>query len=441
MKKARKFSSLFPLGVMKDQKRILQIALPAMVENFLQMLMGVVDSYLVASLGIVAISGVAVANNIIIIYQALFIALGAAVSSLLSKSKGQQDEGRIAYHATESIKLTVLISLVLGVVSIFWGQPLLHLLGAEKDVTQQGGLFLAIVGGGVISMGLMTTLGSLVRVYGNPSLPMYASIFTNLLNAVISALAIYVLGWGIAGVALGTILSRAIGAYLLWSSLDLPFERPRWGLDRDLISIALPAAGERLMMRAGDVVVLVLIVRFGTEAVAGHSIGEILTQFIYMPVFGIATAAVMLVAEALGEHNWSSIERLRRETYWLSLIFMTPIALLIWALGQPLTHLFTQNATATQVSLLVALFSLLGIPMTAGTVIYTAVWQGLGRANLPFYATTVGMWVIRIGMGWFLGIVLHLGLPGVFAGTLLDNGFRWLFLGTLYRENKRKHAL
>ena len=58
--------------------------------------------------------------------------------------------------------------------------------------------------------------------------------------------------------------------------------------------------------------------------------------------------------------------------------------------------------------------------MTTGTVIYTAVWQGLGNARLPFYATSIGMWCIRIGTGYLMGIVLGWGLPGIWAGTLLD---------------------
>ena len=65
---------------MNSYKKILNIALPAMGENFLQMLMGMVDSYLVAHLGLIAISGVSVAGNIITIYQAIFLALGAAVA-------------------------------------------------------------------------------------------------------------------------------------------------------------------------------------------------------------------------------------------------------------------------------------------------------------------------------------------------------------------------
>ncbi len=61
------------------------------------------------------------------------------------------------------------------------------------------------------------------------------------------------------------------------------------------------------MMRAGDVVIIAIVVAFGTEAVAGNAIGETLTQFNYMPVFGVATATVMLVARSLGEGDLEQI--------------------------------------------------------------------------------------------------------------------------------------
>ena len=239
---------------------------------------------------------------------------------------------------------------------------------------------------------------------------------------------------GIAGVAWGTILSRLVGVVILWSQLKLPYTRPSFGLDKALLTLALPAAGERLMMRAGDVVIIALVVSFGTETVAGNAIGEVLTQFNYMPAFGVATATVMQVARAVGEDDWAKVDKLSKQTFWLSFFLMLPLTLSIYALGTPLTHLYTTDPIAVKASVLVTLFSLLGTPMTTGTVIYTAVWQGLGNARLPFYATSIGMWCIRIGTGYLLGIVLGLGLPGVWLGTLLDNGFRWMFLRYRYQR-------
>ena len=418
----------------KKNKDILNIALPAMGENFLQMLMGMVDSYLVANLGLIAISGVSVAGNIITIYQAIFIALGAAISSVISKSVGQKDQPRLAYHVTEALKITLLLSLILGGLSIFAGQEMIGLLGTEQAVAESGGLYLSLVGGTIVLLGLMTSLGALIRAIHNPRLPLYVSFLSNALNIVFSSVAIFILDMGIAGVAWGTILSRLIGVVILWSQLKLPYMRPMFGLDKDLLTLALPAAGERLMMRAGDVVIIALVVSFGTEAVAGNAIGEVLTQFNYMSAFGVATATVMQVARAVGENDWTRVDRLSKQTFCLSFFLMLPLTLSIYALGTPLSYLYTSDPVAIKASVLVTLFSLLGTPMTTGTVIYTAVWQGLGNARLPFYATSIGMWCIRIGTGYLMGIVLGWGLPGIWAGTLLDNGFRWIFLRYRYKS-------
>ena len=129
---------------------------------------------------------------------------------------------------------------------------------------------------------------------------MYVSLFSNFLNALLSALAVFVCHWGVLGVAWGTVISRLVGSLILWKSSklhlkDLVKSRLR---NKELINLALPASGERLMMRAGDVIIVSLIVGLGTKAVAGNAIGETLTQFDYMPGMGVATATVILVAHS-----------------------------------------------------------------------------------------------------------------------------------------------
>lgn len=421
---------------MKQTKKIIRLAFPAMMENLLQMLMGVVDNYLVAQVGLIAVSGVSVANNIITIYQAIFIALGAAVSSLVAKSLGEKNAQKSLHYQSESLLITLGLSLVLGLVSLGLGKTILTWLGTDAAVTQAGGLYLSIVGGLIVSLGLMTTLSAFLRSLGKPQLPMYISLLTNVLNAGLSAVAVFILHWGIVGVACSTVLARLVGTLLLASQLPIKkiIKNIRWTLDRDLIKIALPAAGERLMMRAGDVVIVAIIVKFGTEVVAGNAIGETLTQFNYMPGMGVATATVILVAHSLGQKNTKDIKQLVRDSYLISTIMMLCVGALVYVFGSHLTYLFTTNQTALTASLVVLFYSFIGGPATAGTLIYTAAWQGLGNAKLPFYATTFGMWVIRIISGYVLGVSLHLGLTGVWLATVADNIFRWIFLYILYKK-------
>lgn len=80
-------------------------------------------------------------------------------------------------------------------------------------------------------------------------------------------------------------------------------------------------------------------------------------------------------------------------------------------------------------------------PATAGTLVYTALWQGLGNARLPFYATTVGMWLVRIVLGYVLAIWCNLGLTGVWLATGLDNGSRWLILASCFKRYNRRIAI
>nr|WP_040841885.1 MATE family efflux transporter [Streptococcus macacae] len=421
---------------MKQIKEILNIALPAMAENFLQMLMGIVDNYLVAQLGILAISGVSVANNIITVYQAIFIALGAAVTSVVSKSFGEKDASALKNHARQAISVTIILSLVLGLFSLICGNKILTLLGTETKVSAIGGLYLAIVGGGIVSLGLMTTLGSLLRAIGKVRFPMYVSLLSNFLNAVLSALAVFVLGWGVLGVASATVISRLLGTVILMKRLELKPHHflPQFQIDKDLIQIAFPAALERLMMRAGDIVIIAIIVKFGTKIVAGNAIGEVLTQFNYMPGFGVATASVMLTAYYFGQGNPAEIKKSVQSTYYISVLLMGLVSCSAFLLGHPLGSLFTADKNVLAASQTVLLFSFLGTPVSAGTLIYTAAWQGLGKARLPFYATTIGMWLIRIVLGYFLAVHFHLSLAGVWLATLADNAFRHLFLYSLYKR-------
>ncbi|HGD0712625.1 TPA: MATE family efflux transporter [Streptococcus agalactiae] len=425
---------------MRYSKEIIQLAIPAMIENILQMLMGVVDNYLVAQLGVVAVSGVSVANNIITVYQAIFIALGASIASLLAKLLAGSEKDDAISVCSQAIFLTLLIGAVLGIISIVFGQTFFKLLGTTKSVAQVGGLYLAIVGGGVVTLGMLTTLGSFLRVQGQPRLPMYVSIFVNFLNAVLSGFAIFEWRYGLVGVAVSTLIARLIGICILAKYLPIKkiIKRMTWKISAQIWNLALPSAGERLMMRAGDVVIVAIVVQLGTNVVAGNAIGETLTQFNYMPGLGIATATIILTAKYVGQKNRESIEETIQSSYYIGLVLMILISSFMLLAGKPLTQLFTNNPSAIKGSLIVILLSFVGVPATIGTLVYTAAWQGLGNAKLPFYTTTIGMWLIRVVLGYLLGIVFELGLLGVWMATIADNIFRWLFLKVHYHRYIQK---
>ncbi|VTS12279.1 MATE family efflux transporter [Streptococcus pseudoporcinus] len=422
-----------------NRRKILRLALPAMVENLLQMLMGFVDNFLVAQISLIAVSGVAIANNVITVYQALFIALSSAISSLLARSIGQKNETKEIEYMAKAIMVTLLLSLFLGLFNLFLGSFILRLLGAHGDLVKIGYDYLSVVGGMILSLGLLTSLGTIVRVRGMSKLPMYVSFLTNLLNAILSSLSIYIFHFGIMGVAWSTVLSRLIGIVILASFLPIKriIKSMTFEIDWEMFSLALPAAGERLMMRLGDLLILMIVVRFGTAVLAGNAIGETISQFNYMPGMAVATASVILVANLVGSQKEGQIHVFIRDAFMLSTLLMVVFSFLVFLFAPLLIPLFTVNYKAYKAAEVVLLFSLLSAPATSGILVYTALWQGLGNAKLPFYATSIGMWFIRIIAGYLLGVQFKLGLEGVWLATALDNLTRWLILKKVYDKRKR----
>lgn len=427
---------------MTYRKRILQIALPAMAENVLQMLMGVIDNYFVAHISLAAVSGVAIANNIITLYQALFIAMGSAISSLLARSIGQGDEGRELKYMADAIMLTLLLSIFIGLLNLVFGRPILVALGARSQVLGNGYSYLLVVGGQMVALAMLTTLGAIVRVKGLAKIPMHVSLLTTILNALMSGLSIYVFDLGVLGVAWSTVLSRWIGIMILASFLPMGaiIRKMKVRLNLEMLSLALPAAGERIMMRLGDLFILMIVVHLGTRIVAGNAIGESISQFNYMPGMAVATATLIPIAQFLGSQKDDDIEPFVKEAFKLSTIIMVIFSLFIFLLSSTLIAYFTEDKIASNAARVVLFFSMISVPATSGTLVYTAVWQGLGNSKLPFYATTIGMWFVRILLGYFLAIQLRLGLEGVWLATAMDNSSRWFILKRQFDKREKFQA-
>ncbi|MDM7514425.1 MATE family efflux transporter [Lactococcus lactis] len=413
---------------MKTNREILKFAFPAIIENFLQMLVGVSDTMIVAHLSLSAVAAVSLANNLITVYQAIFIALGTIVSSLFAKvliaKKVEENPKRLINSAT---KLTFLIGLALGVVSVVGARPILYLLGARQQVLELSIIYLSLVGGLIVLLALMTTFGAFLRADGNTKTPMWASFFASLLNLILSIVFIFVFHLGVLGTALGAVIARFIGTLFLYYKLKdkrpyLQFYKEK--LDHQLIKLSLPATGERLSMRLGDLLIIMIIVRLGERVFAGNAIGESITQFNYMPVFGMATVTVILVAQAAAENVKAYIKK----TYWLATIMMFVIGLALLLTANILNQFFTTDRIAMNASTTVILFSFLATFFVTGATTYTAAFQGIGNTKLPFYATTLGMFGIRLLLGAFLALGLKLGLEGVWLAVLLDNLFRFIFL-------------
>lgn len=426
------------------ENKLLQLAIPATIENLLQTAVGFVDALMVSKIGLIAVTAVGIANTILNVYLALFIALGVGASALIAQKIGGKRQAEATSIANQAVLLTVAISLVLGMLSLFFGNPLLKVMGASASVLHEALKFFMVVGGAAIVMGLMTIFGSILRATGDTKSPMKVSVVVNLSNIVLDYILIFGLGpipaLGILGTALGTVIARCLGCFLLYRKVQSSSSPLDWSRFfslkgfRPLIELSIPATLERLVMRLGQVLYFGLIVSIGAKTFAAHSIAGNIESFTYMPAYGLATAATTLVGHAIGANNPLLAKKYGYNAAKYGVIFMSFLGVVLF-FGSPFfASLFTHDHSAIQQIVTALRIDAFAQPGLAISLITVGSLQGMGDTRSPLYSTAVGMWGIRVVGVIVLAKYLSLGIAGIWLSIALDLYLRSIFL--VYKFNR-----
>lgn len=433
----------------KDRLKIITIlAIPAVIENFFQTILGFVDTYFVSKLGLVEVSAVGVTNAVLAIYFALFMAIGVAANVRIANFLGANLPEKARHISQQSLVLAILFGLLTGVITLFFAEPLLKLMGIESNVLEAGSLYFRIVGIPSIFMSLMFVLSAILRGAGDTKTPMKISIIINIVNAVLDYVLIFgilfIPEMGIVGAALSTVFARVIGSialiYYLNRSKVLAFRMDYWKLDKvhlmELTTLGAPAAGERLVMRAGQIVYFGFVVALGTNAFAAHQIAGNIEVFSYMIGYGFATAATILVGQQIGAGNLDEARRYAKLTTILTLASMSVLGAMLFFLGEWAGRFFTEDqevvrniGTALKIS---GVFQ----PFLAVLMVLTGAFQGANNTKFPMYLTAIGMWAVRTLLVFLLGIKLGWGLAGVWIAIGIDIAFRAVVLVIQFQRGK-----
>lgn len=419
-------------------KEIIRLALPATVENIFQTLVGFVDTLLIAQLGLVAVTAVGLANAILNVYLAVFLAIGVGGTALIARSLGADQIEKARRYAGQVQEVSIVAGILFGLLSILLGPWLLQAMGAETAVLEEAQVFFYWVGGLAVLHASMTSLGTILRAAGDTVTPMKIGLMTNIVNLGLDYLLIFGIGsWsglGILGTALGTILARLLGAYLLFREVqktDMAFRlgvRLVWSDYKELITLTIPAALERLVMRLGQVVYFSLILALGTTVYASHMIAGNIESFTYMPAYGLATAAAVMVGQALGQKDLKKIRQIGLLSSVYGVLMMSCLGVILFVGAPYFAGLFTGEAEAIQQVVIALRIDAFNQPGLAVSLIMAGALQGMGDTRSPLYSTMIGMWGVRVLGVILFGQLLQWGIGGIWLSILIDLLLRATFL-------------
>ena len=411
-----------------------RLAWPVILENLFQTALGTANMIMVARLGASAIAGVGTAIQVIFVLQAAFAAVTTGTTVLIARFIGARQEGEASLVAKQSLILGAFISVLFAVLGFFFSDWAIAALGAEPDVVQLGGSYLRITSVASITMVYMFIIGGALRGAGDTRTPMVVTGLINVVNIVASYLLIFgklgLPALGVPGAAWAAVASRALGALaLLWLVArddaavsirgwqgwkpDLPMT---WRISR----LGLPSMLEQLAMSGGMLVYGVIAIGLGTVVYATQRVTFQALSFSFMPGFGFAMAATTMVGQCLGAGRPELSERATWHAVRMAVVWMTGMGIAMAVFGQPMMRIFTDDPEMIAIgadSLTVIAFSQ---PFMAAGMVLAGSLRGAGDTRFPMYTTFLGIWLIRLPLGYLFGPVLGYGLSGIYASNVLD---------------------
>ena len=194
-----------------------KLLVPLVVEQVLVMTVGMVDTVMVASAGEAAVSGVALVDMVNYLIITVMAALTTGGSVIISQYMGSRQPDRAEGSAGQLMAVSAVLSTAILLLCLVGRDRILHLFfgAVEPDVMAAARTYFFITACSFPFLGLCDTGAALYRVMGKTSVTMYISLGMNLINIVGDFVGVFILGAGVAGVAVPTLLSRMFAAAVM----------------------------------------------------------------------------------------------------------------------------------------------------------------------------------------------------------------------------------
>ena len=434
--------SLFrlPDGPLFSRKRLLQMLWPLVIEQFLSVLVGMIDVLMVSSLGEEAVSGVSLVDSVNhLILQVLF-ALTAGGTVVCARFIGAKDESGVGKSAAQLLGITTAGMLLLTLILLAGGRQILGLIfgHVEPAVMESAVIYMRYTACAFPFLAIYYSASSVFRAQGNTRISMLASLGMNLLNIAGNALCIYGLRMGIVGVALPTLISRAAAACAMLFLLQRPGGpplirgigqfRPDRGILREILSIGVPNSVESSLFNLGKLLLQSLVATLGTSSLAAYAVAGNLATYLYLPGNAIGAEITTVTGQCRGG---GKPEQAKAYTVLLTLmnyLMLVPICLAL-ILGRHFWvscyHLSDQAAVLGAGLILAHSAAMILWPVAFNLPYY---FRASGRARFTMWVALAAMAFCRLGLAWLFVALLHRNVLWVWYAMFVD----WVLRIALY---------
>lgn len=415
--------------------------LPLLAEQFMLMLVGLADTFVVSFAGEAAVSGVSLVNSFNTIFIFLFTALASGGAVIVSQYIGKKEMKTASAAVSQLLLVSVLFSASVSIlILIFQGEIISFMFGrVEPEVREACLTYLRISVYSYPALAVYNAGAALYRSVGKTGTTMNISIIANVINVAGNLIGVFVFHAGVAGVAYPSLFSRTFSAVIITVLCFKEHEGIRYywkyiiswngSLIKRIMGIAVPNGVESGIFQFVKVALSSIVALFGTSQIAANGIAQSIWSVAALISSAMGPVFITVIGQCMGAGDVPQAER-----YFKKLMKTTVVLSLVWnGMIFALTPLIAGTYAVSDTTRRYIIWLVL-IHNVANSIIFPfadPLGKGLRAAGDVRYTmavslgTTIG---VRLVFSVLFGILLHMGVIGI----ALAMGMDWLVRAVIF---------
>lgn len=387
-------------------KKMLLFSFPLMASGLLQLLFNAADVVVLGGFaGDNSMGAVGSTSSLINLFTNLFVGLAVGVNVLAARAHGANSRADMRNIVHTSVLLSAICGVLIGVIGVVLAPEMLILMNATEAQLPLATTYLRIYFLGMPAVLVYNFGAAILRAVGDTKRPLYFLLTAGVINVLLNLLFVIVFRMDTAGVALATIISQYISAFLTMlclvkeqSNIHLDFRR--LGIKKSvllsIVRVGLPAGFQGVIFSLSNVVIQSSVNLFGDNTIAGNTAAQSIEGFIYMAMNTFYQAAISFTGQHVGAKKYDRIPRILFSAQGCVIVTGLTLGWLAFLFGRPLLSIYTKtpevmDAGMRRMAVICTTYALCGC-----MDVMVGMLRGLGRSIMPMLVSLAGACGLRL---------------------------------------------
>ncbi len=392
--------------------KLISFSLPLMLSGILQLMFNAVDIVVVGRFsGSQSLAAVGSTTALINMFTNLFIGISLGANVLTARFYAAKRSKEVSETVHTALTLALISGIFMVFVGLFFSRLALELMATPDDVIELSTLYLRLYFVGMPFFMLYNYGAAILRAVGDTKRPLFFLIIAGLINAGLNMILVIVFDMGVAGVAIGTIISQLVSCVLVLrclhqseGSYQFRFSKLKIKVEylEQIFQVGIPAGIQSTVINFSNVLLQSSVNSFGSIAMAGYTAANNIFGFLYVTVNSVTQACMSFTSQNYGVGKWRRMDRILIDCLILSFVSMMILGNSAYFFGPKLLTIYTSNPKVIQCGMEILLYTTVTYFLCGFMDLFPGALRGMGHSAVPMILSVIGTVGTRIVWIFFI---------------------------------------